>query len=131
MRAFLVKYLFGRYWWKMPFQTQFNVTSRGPFWYFNGFLLIAILWMIFRDEWIIQLSIPWSMLVLYLGFPLGGLGYFSKFPVKWVELDDEQKWYYGRAAMSGELTKYLVFDDQMMSQWYGINQRMKKKYRLQ
>jgi hypothetical protein len=130
MRAFLVKYLFGRYWWKLPFQTQYNVTSRGPFWYFNGFLLIAILWMIFQLEWIIQLSIPWSILVLYFGFPLGGLGYFSKHPVKWGELDEEQKWYYGQAALSGELRKKIPFDHRMRSEWYVIAYNMKKRYKL-
>lgn len=132
MRAFLIKYLVGRYWYRIPGQKHFNNTSRGPFWYYNGFLLIALLWIATgRPEWLILWpTIGWSLIVLYFGFPLGGLAYFEKFPFQWYELDEEQKWQYGQAAMSGELSRKLPFDDQMMMQWYRINQQMKKKYNL-
>lgn len=130
MRAFLIKYLFGRYWWKLPWQSRYNSTDRGAFWNFNGFLLIAILFLITRSELIISLSIPWALQVLYFGFDLRGYGYFSRYPVKWKELDDEQKWYYGQAAMSGQLTKRLKFSSYQMSEWMGINNRFKDKYNL-
>lgn len=130
MRKFIIKYGFGRYWWKLPWQKQYNVTSRGPFWFYNGFLLIAILWGIFGAEWILQLSILWALLVLYFGFPVGGLGYFSRFPVRWHELDDEQKWFYGVAAQSRDLRKPLEFTPGMFVEWMKLAQAFRKKYRL-
>lgn len=129
IRKFLVKYLFGRYWFKLPFQKMYNNTNRGPFWFYNGYLLIGLSWLLFgQNELVIQSSIPYTLLVLYFGFPLGGLGYFSKFPVKWKELDDEQKWYYGAGATSGQLTKKIEFTSSQMSEWLELNQKFRKKY---
>ena len=130
MRQFLIKHLFGRYWWKFPWQSRYNATDKGAFWNFNGFLLIAILFGITGSELIISLSIPWAMQTLYFGFDLWGYGYFSRYPVKWKELDEEQKWYYGQAAMSGQLTKRLPFNSQQLSEWMRLNNYFKDKYKL-
>jgi hypothetical protein len=83
-----------------------------------------------RHDWILLLSIPWALVVLYFGFPVGGLGYFQKFPVQWDELDEEQKWYYGTAAQSGQLTKRVIFDIHMMSEWIQLAKKFKAKYGL-
>ncbi|WP_439473830.1 hypothetical protein [Algoriphagus formosus] len=130
MRKFIIKYCFGRYWWKLPWQKHYNNTDRGAFWSFNGFLLIALLWWITGAEWTLMLSIPWALLVLYFGFHIFGLGYFSRFPVRWPELDAEQKWYYGQAAQSGMLTKRLEFNSQMMSEWMKLSRHFREKYRI-
>ena len=128
IRKFLIKYLFGRYWYRFPGQHQYNNTSRGPFWFFNGYLLIAILWLL--TGFGLGLSIPWSVIVLYFGFPLKGLSYFQMFPVKWHELDDEQKWLYGQAYFSTDLSKPLEWNSRMRTEWLKINREMKIKYRL-
>ncbi len=128
LRQFLIKYLFGRYWYRFPGQQHYNNTSRGPFWFFNGYLLIAILWML--TGFGLGLSIPWSIIVLYFGFPLKGLGYFQMFPVKWHELDPEQKWMYGQAHFSNDLSKPLPWNEGINKEWRKLNQEFKIKYRL-
>lgn len=128
MRKFLIKYLFGRYWWKFPGQSRYIYTDRGGFWNFLGFIILGLLGFFTGIEIFYNLTIPWALQVLYFGFNLGGFGYFSKYPVKWNELDKEQKWFYGDAAMSGELTKKLEFDAQMMTEWMKINLELKAKY---
>lgn len=131
MRAFLIKYCFGRYWYIFPGQKHYNNCNRGPFWFFNGFLLIGIIWWLLgRPDAVLIAAIPWAVLVLYFGFPIGGLGYFSKFPVKWSELDAEQKWYYGSGVMSGNLRTRPEFNSQQMSQWININKYFRDKYNL-
>lgn len=146
IRAFLIKFLFGRYWWKLPdkswwlstkyfkwmswlSQSRYNATDRGSFWNYSGFILLAILWLITGMEIWLQAAIPWGLQVLYFGFSIGGIGYFSKYPVHWIELDEEQKWFYGDAAQSGDLTKKLEFTPAMMQQWIYINKKLSVKYR--
>ena len=38
-------------------------------------------------------SLAW---LLYVGMDFMGKGYFSTFPVTWDELNDKQRWYWGR-----------------------------------
>lgn len=132
MRKFIVKYGFGQYWYKLWFQDHYNNMHRGSFWYFNGFLLIGLLWLITgRPEWLIFWpTIAWFLFVLYFGFPLGGLGYFQKFPVKWEELDEEQKWYWGNGVTSGDLRKQIAFPADQYIEWLEIKKRMKVNYNL-
>jgi hypothetical protein len=132
MREFIIKYTFGRYYWKFPFQKHYNYLDRGPFWYFNGFLLIGIIWLIFgRPElWLNIVPFVWVLPVLYLGFPLGGFGYYDQRPVTWDELDIEQKYVYGLGAMSGHLTKKLYFPPAYHTEWLEIKKYMKNKYNL-
>lgn len=129
-RAFLIKHLFGRYWWKFPWQKHYNATDRGAFWSFNGYLILGFAGFFTGIELFYRLTIPWTLMVLYLGFPIGGLGYFSKFPVKWDELDMEQKWFFGTGAQSGQLTKKIEFTPDMMVEWQAINRFMKDKYNI-
>ena len=133
MRKFIIKYLFGRYFWKFPFQYHYNYTARGPFWYFNGFLLIGLIWMATgRPEWMLLWPmVAWFLIVLYFGFPLFGFSYFEKYPVKWEELEDEeQKWYYGVVATYATLRKKVPFTPEQFEEWAKIRAKMYIKYRL-
>lgn len=132
MRKLILKYLFGRYWWKFPFQYHYNYTAKGPFWYFNGYLLICLLWMATgRPEWLLQVPVYlWTAFVLYFGFPLFGYSYFEKHPATWDELDEESKWYYGIVATYASLKKKVPFTPEQFEEWAEIRERMKKKYRL-
>lgn len=132
MRKLIIKYGFGQYWYKYPWQKHYNNMHRGSFWYFNGYFLIGMLWMISgRPEWIIFWpTIIWTLVVLYLGFPVAGLGYFQKFPVKWDELDEEQKWYYGIGVSSGSLKKQILLTADQYEERIKIRTRMRKKYNL-
>jgi hypothetical protein len=133
MRSFLLKYTFGRYWWKFWFQTHYNYTQRGPFWYYNGYLLLGLIFLASGGTWDWVLFIPaliWTAVVLYMGFPLFGFSYYERHPAKWHELDEEQKWYYGRVATMNVLSKKLEFTSSMMTEWISINQRMRVRYNL-
>lgn len=133
MRAFLIKYYFGRYWWKFPKGVHYWSTSRAAFWNFNGYLLLALIFILSggQAEWVIGYpTIIYSLWVLYISFPLGGLAYFERNIPKWEELDEEQKWMYGQAVMSGELTKKLHLTQEQMIQWIVLSNKFRNKYNL-
>lgn len=128
MRRFIIKYTYGRYWWKLPFQKHYNNTARGPFWFFNGFLAICVFFWVFGFG--LGFSIPWAVFVLYFGFPLSGLGYYDNYPVRWFELDNEQKWWYGQGVMMGEAPRGYHLNASQMAEWKSLNAWFKQKYNL-
>jgi hypothetical protein len=77
------------------------------------------------------LSIPWAGIVLYFGFPLFGFGYYDRNPVKWEELDMEQKWWYGQGIVRGEAPKGYQFTASQAKEWQELNKYFKNKFRLQ
>lgn len=133
MRKFILKYTFGRYWYRFPWQHHYNCTSRGPFWYYNGYLIIALVFIFSGGtaDWVIQWpAYLWSAVVLYFGFPLLGFSYYERFPAKWHELDEEQKWYFGNAVTSGDLRKHPPLPTSQFQEYVRIATKMRKKYNL-
>lgn len=135
MRKFLIKYLFGEYWWKFEFQKHYNQTSRFGFWCFNILLAIcipAILgYLITADEgwfdylWIV---IPLVPVILYLGFPLGGMGYFHRYPPQWEELSRGQKWFLGKMYKNPQGLDRLT--GQQWKEFFDIQDEFRSRYGL-
>lgn len=110
MRKIIVKYLalsyrvrlFGK---EFTFVRAANVIV--PLMLLLGYALIAqVAWL----EWfvLVATAIAWLLVIVYL----------KLYPVKWAELDEEQKWFYGNAALSGK-TK-AVMTDKQYTQWKSI-----------
>lgn len=124
-------------------QYHYNTTSRFGFWCFNLWLVLALpgIVAIFiledPDPFLKYLIIfvPIGALTLYFGFPLRfggkkGIGYSERFPIRWEELDDQQKWFYGAGINSGQLQGQKPFPAKYMSEWMRLNQLYRKKFRL-
>ena len=63
---------------------------------FPSFLIGAILSVVFFHLlWVKVLILLYLSFLVWIGFDLYGIGYFKLFPVKWGELDDEQKYQWG------------------------------------
>ncbi len=76
-------------------------------WIFSTFLLLGLIELKHPYE-LFESFLSWPLtgillFELWVGFSWFGYGYFEKFPVKWNELDEEQKYDYGNipgASMS-------------------------------
>lgn len=49
--------------------------------------------------------------------------YFRIFPVKWEELNDEQKWNYGWAIQNGKSSKISALTKEQQEEWDILNAR--------
>lgn len=45
--------------------------------------------------WLHYTYLGYLMLLWWIGFNFFNIGYFTLFPIKWEELDEEQKYQYG------------------------------------
>lgn len=95
MRKFLVKHfvlgysfkIFGRRIWSSRVSRILAPS------YLIGLILIKEIPM---HPSILTFILMFLLLLTWIGFRLGGVGYFCFFPVKWNELDNEQKYYMGK-----------------------------------
>lgn len=63
---------------------------------FPSFLFGAILSTVFFHLlWVKIIILMYLLLLVWVGFDLMGIGYFKLFPVKWEELDINQKYQWG------------------------------------
>jgi hypothetical protein len=64
--------------------------------------------------WILYVLLALS---LWFGFPLFGAGYFSIWPAQWDELDDLQKYQYG---------KFKTLTEAQLEEWIKISKEIEK-----
>lgn len=70
------------------------------------------------------ISIAW---LLYVGMDFMGKGYFSTFPVTWDELNDKQRWYWGRYYDSApSFIKKPESLKENWSKWIKLDSKFKK-----
>ena len=92
MRKFIINNYFGE--GKIK---EFTYSKGAPLNMFQV-LITGLIFNIFPIPNIISIpflivSLAW---LLYVGMDFMGKGYFSTFPVTWDELNDKQRWYWGR-----------------------------------
>lgn len=114
MRKLLIKYLIGDYLWKyvQPPRAMMITFPLGLLW--GGLTWFSSLW-------------AWPVLAILLITLFISVIYFTEFaPVKYSELqDDEQKYWYGLAVKSGDLTKFV--NDVDWDEWDRIKEQILKR----
>jgi len=140
IRKLLVKYLFGKWWVKIG--KRYEGFSRPGIFFLSFIFILAIMFILaFAFSLPILLLIAqiftgiFTVSVLYFGFNLSlggifknGIGYFNRYPVKWDELDDTQKWHLGQGILSGQLTKKLSLTGEQWKEYFEIYDKLNKKY---
>jgi len=131
MRKWLIKYFVGDRWTKIPFTNIWVNAYKGGRPLILSLISIGIITIIGAPETLgLVLSLLWLCFALYFTFPLGGYGYFQKFPVQWFEMDDLQKWKYGLYVLSGESTIKLELTPEQFEEWVELNNKFKTKFNL-
>ena len=121
----------GDRWMKNPFTGNWGNQYRGGIYLYLALTLIGILSILGINSIIILLlSAIWLIFTLYFTFPLGGYGYFEKYPVQWEEMDELQKWQYGLFVRSGDSTVYLKLTQEQYNEWEELNKKFKTKFKL-
>jgi hypothetical protein len=133
MRKILIKYLWGVIFYKLPFTKSFIQTDRGATINMLGILaFIFVPYLINGMEFSTTLTVItfiWFSQILYLGFPLWGLGYFEKYPVNWSELDNLQRWYFVKGIVSGDLDpdKAPKLKQNQLKEYQKLDEKLKQK----
>lgn len=133
MRKWLIKNFIGERWTKIPFTNKWTTSYKGGFPLFASLSLIGGLILLGIPQFIIlPLSLTWLAFTLYFTFPLKGFGYFEMFPVKWHELDNMQKWYFGSFVNSGNsIKKDLELTPEQFEEWMELNKKFRKKFGIE
>ena len=92
MRKFIINNYFGE-----GTIGKFSFTKGAPL----NFIQVAVTGVVVEFLGLPQfITIPFLIIslawLLYVGMDFMGKGYFSTFPVTWDELNDKQKWYWGK-----------------------------------
>ncbi|MFW6225716.1 MAG: hypothetical protein ACOC3V_01995 [bacterium] len=86
---------------------------------FPSFLAGSILSIIFFHLILVKLLIlVYLSTLVWVGFDLKGVGYFKLYPVKWEELDDEQKYQWG-------MINQLDLSSEQFQEWVKIKKHWK------
>lgn len=122
MRQWLVKNFVGIY--RMKIFGKYTSAVRAsriiaPIMILFGILLIIL----DRNLFSVVTTILGCSVLFWFGF-----FHFEFFPVKWDELDDEQKWDFGMFLNSGDSTKKIKFTEKQRKEWIKLNEFFTKKY---
>lgn len=113
MRALIVKYFALS--WRVQFFGRQRAWLRAANIIFPLMCLLAL--AVYFDSFVAK-CIVFALLIpsLYFGFV-----YFYQYPVKWEELDDEQKWFYGAYLTKFDKKNELAM--QKWKEWHRINRQ--------
>lgn len=132
-RKFMVHNYFGERWIRVPFTDRYASSVRqGSLNMITLLLLVALPVLLDISQTITGISgVIVALWILWTGFQLPfKLHYFGLFPVKWEELKNIQKWYYGRYATSDYSPKDFSLNSSQLYEYWELSKYYKKKFNL-